>query len=190
MLAAWWLADGHDSELLRELAGLSAAETTAARELMPEALRSVGCPVLLESEFAEQCRVPLDIVNRDLEASGYGRYRMHPVNLLRQPISLEMWAAVPDGRSWSRGGPGMTPEMNDTDLLWHAARSVSDTLGEVLGITWPVCPAHDSGPMTPPGHREVPGGLIDGTVWWWCRRKAGHGAAPVGMLTPMTPEAG
>jgi hypothetical protein len=184
MLAAWWLADGFDSALLRELAGLGTADTMACRELIHEVLGSIGYPVPVESEFADRCRVPVGIVQRDLKATGFGRYQLHPRNLLVGPISLEMWAALPDGSSWSGGGNGMTPGMDDLNLLWHAAASVSDTLGEVLGIAWPVCAVHGGAPMTPPDHREVPGGFIDGAVWWWCRTRAGHAVVPVGQLTP------
>lgn len=183
MLAAWWLAAGFDSELLREFAGLGAADALASRDLMREVLGSIGYPVPVETEFADRCRVPLGIVYRDQESTGYGQYQMYPRNLLASPISLEMWAALPDGSSWSGGGPGMKPDMDDVNLLWHAAASVSDTLGEVLGVAWPVCAIHSGEPMTPPHHGEVAGGLIDGTVWWWCRTRAGHAVAPVGQLT-------
>lgn len=183
MLAAWWLAAGFDSELLREFAGLGAADALASRDLMREVLGSIGYPVPVETEFADRCRVPLGIVYRDQESTGYGQYQMYPRNLLASPISLEMWAALPDGSSWSGGGPGMKPDMDDVNLLWHAAASVSDTLGEVLGVAWPVCAIHSGEPMTPPHHGEVAGGLIDGMVWWWCRTRAGHAVAPVGQLT-------
>jgi hypothetical protein len=67
--------------------------------------------------------------------------------------------------------------MDDADLLWHGATSVSATLGEVLRIAWPVCAVYGGEPMTPPHHGEVPGGRVDDVIWWWCRSKAGHAAA-------------
>jgi hypothetical protein len=69
-----------DSPLLRELAGLSKAETEAAREIMPAVLSSLGCPLPVEGEFADRCGVALHIVHRDLDTTGYGRYRLHPHN--------------------------------------------------------------------------------------------------------------
>lgn len=40
--AAQWLADGHDGEALRELAGLNGKDTHAARDLLPAALAEMG----------------------------------------------------------------------------------------------------------------------------------------------------
>jgi hypothetical protein len=187
MLAAHWLAAGFDSPELREYAGLSEADTAQARELMPEVLESIGYHVVTADELAARCRAALAVVQRDLDATGLGEFVMRPVNLAGGPISLSMYAALPDGRSWSGGCGGMTPDMTDTALLWYTAHSVSDTLGEVLKIGWPVCAAHGGEPMTPPSHREVPHGEIDGVIWWWCRaRRRGHPAAPVGQLTSGT----
>lgn len=185
MLAAHWLAAGFDSPQLREYAGLAEADVTEARELMPAVLESIGLHVVTVDELAERCRVALAVVQRDLDATGFGEYVMRPVNLAGGPLSLSMYAALPDGRSWSGGCGGATPDMTDTILLWYAAHSVSDTLGEVLKIHWPVCLAHGGGPMTPPDHTEMPHGEIDGVVWWWCRPagRPGHAAAPVGQLS-------
>jgi|SRR6185437_1282908 len=189
MIAAHWLVEGYDSEAIRTLAGLPAEDTRTVRKMMVEALRSLGYKIIEEREFAERCKIPLGIVQRDLDITGYGEYRMRPVNLASGPIYVEMWAALPDGSSWSGGGGGMTPDMDDAALLWHAARSVSDTLGEVLGMFWPLCATHGGQPMTPPEHREVEGGLIDGVVWWWCRDDIGHPSAPVGQLSKATARA-
>jgi hypothetical protein len=192
MLAAYWLADGFDSEVLRELAGLSRQDTAQARELMPLALDSIGCHVVTEAELAARASLALAIVQRDLDATGFGEFVMRPVNLLLGPVSVELWAALPDGRSGSGGCDGMRPGMDDASLLWSAAHSVSDTLGEVLRIDWPVCAVHGGEPITPADHREVSHGLIGGAVWWWCRSAAertggtGHAVAPVGQLTPAT----
>ncbi len=183
MLAAHWLAAGFDSEPLRQLAGLGSRETEAARELMPGVLRSIGCELVdVEAEFAARCQAALDIVQRDLDVTGYGEYQMRPVNLaLEAPVV--MYAALPDGRSWSGIGEGMTSRMDDASLLWCAAATVSGTLGEVLRIGWPVCAVHGGQPMTPPSVCGVPGGLTDGAVWWWCSAGAGHVIARVGQLT-------
>src|SRR5207248_6306040 len=45
MLAAEWLAQGFDSEPLRELAGLSRNDGAEARRLLPVALESLGHPI-------------------------------------------------------------------------------------------------------------------------------------------------
>jgi hypothetical protein len=97
-----------------------------------------------------------------------------------------MFAALADGSSWSGATGGMTPDMDDATLLWEAAASVSGTLGEVLGVTWPVCAVHGGAAMTPADHDERRRGLIDGGVWWWCRNRSGHAVAQVGQLTAAT----
>ena len=79
MLAAHWLAAGFDSPQLREYAGLSEADLTQARELMPEVLESIGFHVVTADELAERCRVALAVVQRDLDATGFGEYIMRPV---------------------------------------------------------------------------------------------------------------
>jgi len=76
-LAARWLAAGFDSESLRQLAKLRSWETKAALAVMPEALRSTGFdPAPAEEEFTARCQAALDIVQRDLDVTGYGQYRV------------------------------------------------------------------------------------------------------------------
>ena len=148
-LAARWLAAGFDSEPLRRLAGLRSGEYLAIADLMPQALRSIGFdPSAGAAVFMTRSQEILDVVQRDLDATGYGEYRMRPVNLSFEP-RVAVYAALPDGGSWSGVGEGMTRRMNDADLLWHAAQSVSGTLAEVLGIVWPACAIHPGEPMTP-----------------------------------------
>jgi len=44
---------------------------------MPEALRSIGFdPAAADEEFAARCQAALDIVQGDLDVTGYGQYRM------------------------------------------------------------------------------------------------------------------
>jgi hypothetical protein len=132
-------------------------------------------------EFDARCRAALAIVHRDLDVTGYGEFVMYPVNLLVGG-DVEMWAALPDGRSWGGGGVGgMTPDMDDSSILWHAAASVSDTLMEVRHEIWPQCKAHGY-PMRPPHGGEAEDGLIEGKIWWWCSRGQ-HAVTPVGDLT-------
>ncbi len=182
-LAARWLVAGFDSEPLRRLAGLRSGEEWAAADLMPQALRSIGFdPSVGAAVFMTRCQPILDVVQRDLDATGYGEYRMRPVNLSFDP-RVAVYAALPDGRSWSGVGEGMTRRMDDADLLWHAAESVSGTLAEVLGIVWPACAVHDGEPMTPSADGDMPRGGTGGVVWW-CPAGPGHAVAPVGGLTP------
>jgi hypothetical protein len=118
---------------LRRLAGLRSGEYLAVADLMPQALRSIGFdPSAGTAVFMTRSQEILDVVQRDLDATGYGEYRMRPVNLSFEP-RVAVYAALPDGGSWSGVGEGMTRRMNDADLLWHAAQSVSGTLAEVLG---------------------------------------------------------
>jgi hypothetical protein len=187
-LAARWLAAGFDSEPLRRLAGLRSGENRAAADLMPQALRSIGFdPSAGATVFMTRSQGILDVVQRDLDATGYGQYRMRPVNLSLEP-RVAVYAALPDGRSWSGVGEGMTRRMDDADLLWHAAQSVSGTLAEVLGIVWPACAIHPGEPMAPSSDSGTPRAGIGGVVWW-CPAGPGHAAAPVGGLTPQVARA-
>jgi len=105
------LAAGFDSEPLRQLAGLRSRETEAALALMPEALRSIGFdPAASDEEFAARCQVALDIVQQDLDATGYGHYRVRAYRDRGSPVA--MFAALPDG-SYRTGAWGMTRRMDD-----------------------------------------------------------------------------
>jgi hypothetical protein len=180
-LAARWLALGFDSEPLRQLARLRSWETGAALALMPEALRSIGFdPAPAEEEFTARCQAALDIVQRDLDATGYGRYRVRAY-LTQWPTTV--FAALPDGSYWS-GAWGMTREMHGASLLFTAAASVSGTIKEVDEIDWPVCAADGEEPVALSDDfvLDEPVTLIDGVPWWWCIR-ARHALAPVGQLT-------
>jgi hypothetical protein len=179
-LAAHWLAAGFDSEPLRQLAGLRSWETGAALALMPAALRSIGFdPAAADEAFSARCQAALDIVQRDLDVTGYGRYRVRAYLATGWPA--EVFAALPDGSYWS-GGWGMTREMDGTCLLLNAAGSVSDTFKEVYEIGWLVCAAHGGDPMAALWDGEEPVALIDDVAWWRCTR-AEHPLALVGQLT-------
>jgi hypothetical protein len=173
---------------LRRLAGLRSGEYLAVADLMPQAMRSIGFdPSAGTAVFMTRSQEILDVVQRDLDATGYGEYRMRPVNLSFEP-RVAVYAALPDGGSWSGVGEGMTRRMNDADLLWHAAQSVSGTLAEVLGIVWPACAIHPGEPMTPSSDSGTPRASTSGVVWW-CPADPGHAAAPVGDLTPQVAQA-
>ena len=182
-LAARWLRAGFGSESLRQLARLRSGETGAALVLMPQALRSIGFdPAAADGEFAARCQAALDIVQRDLDVTGYGRYRMRAYLARGWPSAV--FAALPDGSYWS-GAWDMTRRMDDASLLFNAAGSVSGTLKEVHEIDWPVCAIHGGHPETSIWDGGEPVGLTDGVVWWRCTR-AGHPLAPVGQLTAKT----
>jgi hypothetical protein len=178
--AARWLAAGFDSEPLRQLAGLRSGETHAALDLMPEALRSIGFdPAAADEEFTTRCQAALKVVQRDLDVTGYGQYRVRAYLDRGWPVAA--FAALPYGSYWT-GAWGMTRRMDDASMLFHAPGSVSGTIEEVHEIEWPVCAIHGGDPMTRYLHGEEPVEFIDGVVWWWCTR-AGHAVAPVGQLT-------
>jgi hypothetical protein len=178
--AAHWLAAGYDSEPLRQLAALRPGKTGAALDLLPEALRSIGFdPAPADAEYAARCQAALDIVQRDLDVTGYGQYRMRPQRVDGWPVAMH--AAFPDGSHWA-GGWGMMRRMGDAELLFTASLSVSGTLEEFHEFEWPVCAVHGDDRAT----RWLAGTecveFIEGAPAWWCTR-AGHALAPVGELT-------
>jgi hypothetical protein len=75
--------------------------------------------------------------------------------------------------------------MDDADLLFYAAGSVSGTIEEVHEFEWPVCAVHGDDRATRYRHGDEPVEDFDGVVSWWCTR-AGHPMAPVGQLTGRT----
>ena len=178
--AARWLAAGLESEPLRQLAALRPGEITAALDLMPEALRSIGFdPAVADEEFVARCQAALEVVQSALDVTGYGRYRVRAIRAWGWPVAV--FAALPDGSHWT-GAWGMTRRMTNASLLFHAAGSVSGTIEEVREIEWPVCAVHGDDPTTRYLHGEESVEFIDGAAWWWCIR-AGHAVAPVGQLT-------
>ena len=100
-------------------------------------------PAPAEAEFTARCQAALDIVQRDLDVTGYGRYRVRAY-LSQWPTTV--FAALPDGSYWS-GAWGMTREMDGARLLFTAAASVSGTIKEVDEIEWPVCAADGEEPV-------------------------------------------
>ena len=138
----WRLAGliaGSDSPSLRRMVELQFSEARAALALMPEALRSIGfAPAPADEEFTARCQAALDIVQRDLDVTGYRQYRMWAH--LDRGWPPAVFSALPDGSYWSGAG-GMTRQMDDASLLFTAASSVSGTLEEVHQIQWRVCAA-------------------------------------------------
>lgn len=150
-----------------------------AMELMPEVLRSLGFdPAPADAEFRARCQSAVDIVQRDLDATGYGRYQMRARFGVGWPLRVH--ATLPDG-SW---GEGMSREMEGSWLLVAAADSVSGALKEVHEIEWPVCAVHGGHPESI-WDGEEPVDLIKKVAWWRCTN-TGHPLAPVGQLTAET----
>ena len=179
MLAAKWLAAGYDSPSLRQLAKIRAGESRAVRldalDLMPKALRSLGFePSPGNAEFRAHCQKAIDIVQHDLDLTGYGQYRMQA---RLDPGRALIFATLADSSYWNAGG-GMTPDLDGSWLLFAAAESVSATIEDVHGIEWPVCAVHADDRRT----SWEPAAHIRKVAWWQCTR-ARHTLAPVGQLT-------
>jgi hypothetical protein len=146
-------------------------------DLMPEVLRSLGFdPAPANEEFTARCQGAVDVVQHDLDATGYGQYQMRA--RLGQGWPARVHAALPDGSYW---GEGMSREMEGSWLLVCAADSVSGTLKEVHEIEWPVCAVHGGHPGHI-WHGRDPVDLIKKVAWWRCTN-TGHPLAPVGQLT-------
>lgn len=187
-LAKKWLAARFDSEPLRQLAQLQTGGSPTALDamkLMPEVLRSLGFdPAPADEEFMARCGSAVDIVQHDLDATGYGRYQMRACFGGGWPSSV--YAALPDGSYWG-GGEGMSREMEGSWLLACAADSVSSALKEIPEVEWPVCAIHGGHPEAI-WDGEDPVGLIKKVAWWRCTN-TGHPLAPVGQLTAETARA-
>lgn len=151
-----------------------------ALDLMPQALRSIGFdPAPADEAFVARCQSAVDIVQRDLDATGYGQYRMRARFGHGWPATVH--ATLPDGSYWAAADGGMSRQMEGSLLLACAADSVSGTLKEVPEIEWPVCAVHGGHPGSIWAGEE-PVKLIKKVAWWACTN-TGHPLAPVGHLT-------
>jgi hypothetical protein len=182
MLAAKWLAAGFDSPLLRQLAAFRVRDSTALMhvlDLIPEAMRSIGFdPAPADGEFTARCQRALDIVQHDLDITGYSQHRMRA--RIGRGWPATMFPTLPDGSYWS-GSHGMSRQLDGPLLLFRAADSVSATLKEVHEIEWPACAIHGGHPGNI-WDGEEPVDLMDKVAWWRCTT-AGNALAPVGQLT-------
>jgi hypothetical protein len=150
-----------------------------ALDLMTEALRSIGFdPAPADDAFLGRCQSALDVVQHDLDVTGYGRYQMRARFGGGWPAMV--YATLPDGLYWG-GGQGMSRQDEGSELLCSAADSVSATLKEIPEIEWPVCAVHGGHPDSI-WDGEAPVDLIKKAAWWRCTN-TGHKLAPVGHLT-------
>ncbi len=146
---------------------------------MPEALRSIGFdPAPADEAFMARCQNALDVVQHDLDVTGYGQYRMRARFGRGWPAAV--YPTMPDGSYWG-GGQGMSRQDDGPWLLVRAADSVSATLKEIPEIEWPVCAVHGGHPDSI-WDGEEPADLINKVAWWQCTN-TGHALAPVGQLT-------
>ncbi len=181
MLAAHWLAQGMDSAELRDLAGLSAAEGDELRpSRMRDVLRSVGVPIPVETVLLERCDRALSLVQRDLDATGFGRFQFHPVNTddWSADVRAVFRVALPEG--WDVNVETLDPAAGFAELLRDAASAVTDTILELWHLAWPDCVDHDGPPLTP--DVRTAGSTQPATVWWRCTR-GDHLVARVGGLS-------
>jgi hypothetical protein len=150
-----------------------------AMDLMPQALRSIGFdPAPADEAFLARCQSAVDVVQRDLDVTGYGRYQMRARFGRGWPAMV--YPTLPDGSYWG-GGEGMRRQAEGAELLCDAADSVSATLKEIPEIEWPVCAVHGGHPDWI-WDGEDPVDLIKKAAWWRCTN-TGHVLAPVGQLT-------
>jgi hypothetical protein len=150
-----------------------------ALDLMPEVLRSIGFdPAPVDEAFLARCQRAPDVVQHDLDVTGYGQYRMRARFGRGWPAAV--YPALPDGSYWG-GGQGMSRQDDGSWLLVRAADLVSATLKEIPEIEWPVCAVHGGHPASI-WDGEEPVDLISKVAWWQCTN-TGHALAPVGQLT-------
>ncbi len=180
-LVSWTSADGPNwSRDAADPAWMTRMSVTSqARNLMPAALRSIGFdPAPADDAFVARCQDALDIVQRDLDATGYGQYQFRASFGQEWPGTV--FATLPDGLYWG-GGDGMSREEQGSGLLVSAAYSVSSVLKEVPEVEWPVCAVHGGHPDAI-WHGDDPVRLVRKAAWWRCTN-TGHLLAQVGQLT-------
>jgi hypothetical protein len=170
-----WLAGPSDSARVADQFKLA----FQIQDLMPEVLRSIGFdPAPADEAFLARCEHAVDIVQRDLDATGHGQYRMRARFGRGWPAMV--YPAMPDGSYWG-GSEGMPRGEDGAGLLAIAAQLVSDTLKEIPEVEWPVCAIHGGHPGSIwSGEDSVE--LIQNVAWWRCTN-TGHRLTPVGQLT-------
>jgi hypothetical protein len=175
-VARFWLSEGYDSSQLRWLAGLGDREAQAVTtEQILGVIGSLGVATEAHDAFLERCGRAIGRLQPDLDATGFGQYRMRPANAAHGHDALPaVYAALPDGR-WFASGGAMTPKTDDETLLLVAAESVSDTLVELLHLVWPTCPLHPGPPITLQARADGVGPA------WFCGR-GNHDVGPLGEL--------
>jgi hypothetical protein len=119
----------------------------------------------------------LSLVQKDLDKSGFGRYRMMVVDGTEDSEGVETYyAALPDGTY--HGSPNSRivggPQLDDLSTLVDTATSVQDSLAEVERIAWPSCEQHDFRIVVP---RRMG---TSGCVGWYCEK--GHYLSEIGKL--------
>jgi hypothetical protein len=168
--------------VLSDQAGAIHARFAAVRQamdLMPDVMRSIGFdPAPADEAFVARCQSALDVVQHDLDVTGYGQYRVRARFGDGWPASV--YPTMADGSYWG-GTEGMGRQEEGSGLLCHAADLVSATLKEIPEIEWPVCAIHGGHPSSI-WDGEEPADLIKKVAWWRCTN-TGHPLALVGQLT-------
>jgi hypothetical protein len=153
-----------------------------AMDLMPDVLRSIGFdPAPADDEFVARCQRAVDVVQHDLDATGYDQFQIQA--RFGRGWPSRVYPTMPDGSYWG-GGEAMSRKEHGAGLLATAAQAVSETLKEIPEIEWPVCKVHGGHPGSI-WSGEDPVKLIKNAAWWRCTN-TGHLLAPVGELTTET----
>jgi hypothetical protein len=181
-LAAQWLADGFDSQPLRRLAGTTKQDADdLAATVMREVLRSIGVAIPSESALIKRCDRALSVVQRDLDATGFGQYCFSTVatDELEQAV-FPTFRAKLEGEGWDLNTDELEPLDSAVELQCSAAAAVSGTLVEICFLAWPDC-AHHNGPQLEARPRQLPNDHLV-SAWWYCPRGE-HFVSAVGELS-------
>jgi hypothetical protein len=180
MVAAQWLADGFDSEELRQLAGVPAREAAALRPTrMRAVLRSISVPIPADEELEQRCDRALAAVRRDLDATGWGRFEVHTVcsDDWSKDVRPSFRVALAEG--WDVNADILDPTAPFIDLVCQAGNAVVETIVEIWFLAWPDCRDHN-GPQLA-ARRRASTEPNTSEPWWWCVR-GDHFVARVGQL--------
>lgn len=140
-----------------------------------------------DAQFVAQCQTALDVVQRDLDETGYADFWMRASQPAGRPLA-EVFAVLPDSSYWT-GSSGMTRWMNEVGRLVMAAAGVSQTLEEVHDIRWPVCAVHGGGPLAV-WDRPAGGAIHCGVPVALTVENAGQDASQVGAWCGGAPTGG
>ncbi|WP_261565126.1 hypothetical protein [Frankia gtarii] len=190
-VAAQALVDGIDGDALREIAGLSNGDDSAARELLPVAMAELGFEVppsdaplwervrtLVDPTVVDRLEWALGLVQRDLTATApeIGRLRLRPLAPFDEDIEIPVAISLPDG---NYSADARINANSYSTTLASVAGGAQESLMEVSFYVWPSCAHHDRGMYVQVDRSSE---KESDSVNWMCKAAGGHILCAIGDL--------